>query len=162
MGDSVALLKRAAAMLESLPETKPACRSSLYATAAVDVPEEFSNLQFLNAVITVETELPPTVLSSAVHSIEAALGRKRSGIRHEPRNIDIDIVACGDVVNRTPELMLPHPEAAGRRFVMEPLAEILPDCILPGQTLTALELAAQLTNQQVSRLDGEDLLTKKF
>lgn len=151
-GDSVALLRRATAMLEALPGATPAGRSSLYETAAIDVPEEFKDLKFLNAVAAVETDLPPVALSTAVHAIETALGRTRSGVRHEPRTIDIDIVALGDCVSADPELTLPHPEAANRRFVMEPLAEILPDYRLPGQARTARELAVALSGQQVSRL----------
>ncbi|MBR4611453.1 MAG: 2-amino-4-hydroxy-6-hydroxymethyldihydropteridine diphosphokinase, partial [Kiritimatiellae bacterium] len=93
MGDSVALMRRAAGMVEELPRTSPVARSSIYETAAVDVPEEFKDIKFLNAVMAVETELEPAAFSDAIHAIEAALGRRRSGIRHEPRNIDIDIVA---------------------------------------------------------------------
>ena len=152
MGDSVALMRRAAGMVEELPRTSPVARSSIYETAAVDVPEEFRDIKFLNAVMAVETELTPAAFSDAIHAIEAALGRRRSGIRHEPRNIDIDIVAFGDCHSDDPALMLPHPEAARRRFVMEPLAEILPDYILPGQGKAAGEIAAALASQEVSRL----------
>ena len=152
MGDSVALMRRAARMVEELPRTSPVARSSIYETAAVDVPEEFRDIKFLNAVLAVETELAPTAFSDAIHAIEAALGRRRSGIRHEPRNIDIDIVAFGDCHSDDPALMLPHPEAARRRFVMEPLAEILPDYVLPGQGKAAIEISAALASQEVSRL----------
>lgn len=152
MGDSVALMRRAAGMVEELPRTSPVARSSIYETAAVDVPEEFKDIKFLNAVMAVETELEPAAFSDAIHAIEAALGRRRSGIRHEPRNIDIDIVAFGDCHSDDPALMLPHPEAARRRFVMEPLAEIFPDYVLPGQGKAAIEISAALASQEVSRL----------
>lgn len=144
MGDSVALLEKAATMVEALPETKPLARSSLYETEAVDVPPQFADTKFLNSVVAVETSLSPEAFSDAVHGIETALGRVRSGIRHEPRTIDIDIVAFGPILSAEPALTLPHPEAARRRFVMEPLAEILPDFVLPGQTRTAAEIAAAL------------------
>lgn len=144
MGDSVALLEKAATMVEALPDTKPLARSSLYETEAVDVPPQFADIKFINSVIAVETTLSPEAFSEAIHGIETALGRVRSGLRHEPRSIDIDIVAFGPLVSADPALTLPHPEAARRRFVMEPLVEILPDFILPGQARTAAEIASSL------------------
>lgn len=152
MGDSVALLRRAAALLEAMPLTSPAGRSSLYETAAIDVPDEFRDMKFLNAIVAVETELPPVAISAAAHAIEAALGRVRSGVRHEPRSIDVDIVAIGDIVSADQELTLPHPEAARRLFVMAPLAEIMPGFVLAGQGMSAAEIARSLEGQQVSRL----------
>ena len=147
MGDSVALLEKAATLVEALPETEPLARSSLYETEAVDVPPQFADIKFLNSVIAVETALPPETFSDAIHGIESALGRVRSGLRHEPRTIDIDIVSFGSAVSEYPSLTLPHPEAVRRRFVMEPLAEILPDYMLPGQTRTAAEIAASLPDR---------------
>lgn len=160
MGDCAALIGRAGDAVARLPRTRELARSSLYETEAVDVPEAFKDLKFLNAAMAVETALSPEELSDAVHAIEDALGRRRSGVRHEPRTIDIDIVACGDAVRRDPSLTLPHPEAARRRFVMEPLAEIMPDFVLPGETRTASEIAAALPlRPAVRRLAASHLVT---
>lgn len=144
MGDKAAVIEAAIAALAALPDSRLAARASLYETEPVDVDPRFGDLVFVNTVVALETTLSPDSLSTAVHKIEYRLGRRRSGIRHEPRTIDIDIVAIDALTSDRPDLLLPHPEAARRRFVMEPLAEILPDFVLPGQTLGAAALLATL------------------
>ncbi|MBR3086469.1 MAG: 2-amino-4-hydroxy-6-hydroxymethyldihydropteridine diphosphokinase [Kiritimatiellae bacterium] len=151
MGDSAALVRRAEDAVAAIPGIRELARSSLYETEAVDVPEQFADVKFVNAVAAYETSLAPEGLSLAVHGVEDSLGRKRSGLRHEPRTMDIDIVVCGDELRDSPELRLPHPEAARRRFVMEPLAEIMPGFILPGQSRTALEIASSLPPRPAAR-----------
>ena len=151
MGDKAAVIEAAIAALAALPSSRLTARASLYETEPVDVDPRFGDLIFLNTVVALETALPADDLSTAVHEIEFRLGRRRSGIRHEPRTIDIDIVALGDLTCDRPDLRLPHPEAANRRFVMEPLAEILPDFVLPGQSLTAAALLATLPERPAVR-----------
>ena len=137
-----------------MPLTAAVARSSFYETEAVDVPREFADLVFTNTAMAVETGLGARDFSDAVHGIETALGRTRSGLRHEPRTIDIDIVSFGDMQSGDPALTLPHPEAVRRRFVMEPIAEMLPGFVLPGQKRTAAEIAAALPAEpRVTRLD---------
>jgi 2-amino-4-hydroxy-6-hydroxymethyldihydropteridine diphosphokinase len=71
--------------------------------------------------------------------IEAQFGRER-GLANAPRPLDLDLIAYGDLVEAGPDLILPHPRAADRRFVMGPLAEIAPDWVHPvlGQSAQAL------------------------
>ena len=116
------------------------------------MPPEFAGVKFLNAVVAIETDLPPKALSAAMHAFETALGRRRTGLRHEPRPIDIDAIAIGDAASGDPALTLPHPEASCRRFVMEPLAEIFPEYVLPGQSRAAREIADALAGQGVRRI----------
>lgn len=152
MGDSVRVLSSALAEIESLPKTRIVCRASFYETEAVDVPDEFKDLLFINTACIAETTLDCYRFSDEIHAIEEKLGRRRTGLRHEPRIIDIDLIACGEICLNEPSLILPHPEAAGRRFVMEPIAEMRPDFVLPGQSLTAKEIFSQLPQRPMVRL----------
>lgn len=81
---------------------------------------------FLNGVVMVQTELEPRETLSALHRIEAAFGRDRH-TPNAPRTLDLDLIAHGREVGVFDGLVLPHPRAADRRFVMGPMAEIAPD-----------------------------------
>jgi 2-amino-4-hydroxy-6-hydroxymethyldihydropteridine diphosphokinase len=95
---------------------------------------------FLNAVALVDTALDPEALLLALHDVEARFGRRR-GSPNAPRTLDLDVVAYGRKVARTDTLVLPHPRAAERRFVMGPLAELAPRWRHPTDGRTAAELA---------------------
>lgn len=100
--------------------------SSYYTTAPVGGPEQ---PDYLNAVLIAESELPATDLLSLLHGIEKVLGRER--IEHwGPRTIDLDLIQYGSILSSAEELLLPHPRAYERRFVLEPWAEIEPEAIL--------------------------------
>ncbi len=81
---------------------------------------------FLNAVLKVETSLPPLDLLKTCQTIEAELGRIRDVI-NGPRTIDIDILMYDELEMLTPDLALPHPRMKDRDFVMRPLREIAPE-----------------------------------
>jgi 2-amino-4-hydroxy-6-hydroxymethyldihydropteridine diphosphokinase len=87
--------------------------------------------QFLNMVVSGETELAPHALLRFLNGIERAMGRTR-GIRYGPRLIDLDILFYGDEIIDDEELQVPHPRMAERRFVLVPLADIAPDLIHPA------------------------------
>ncbi len=143
LGDRLANLRAALATLEAgIPHTSFAV-APIYETEPVDVPEQWAEQSYCNTAVALETDLAPDVLSATVHAIEEKLGRRRMGY-HAPRTIDIDIVAFGDARSSRPDLRLPHPEAASRRFVLQPLADICPDFVLPGQTRTIAALLADL------------------
>jgi 2-amino-4-hydroxy-6-hydroxymethyldihydropteridine diphosphokinase len=116
-------LARAVESLAGLPLTRLARESSIEETEPVDVPPEFSDLKFLNQVAVFETGLEAHDFSRRMHSIEDALGRVRT-VRNGPRTIDIDLIDFDGMVLDEPELVLPHPRAAERDFVMRPLAEL--------------------------------------
>jgi 2-amino-4-hydroxy-6-hydroxymethyldihydropteridine diphosphokinase len=128
LGDRAANIRRAIAELDVADDVRVAKRSSLLENPAVGGPADAP--AFLNAVVEVETALPPHDLLSRLLEIERTLGRDR---RHkwEPRVIDLDLVLYGDRVIDTPALRVPHPLMHERRFVLAPLAEIAPDVVHP-------------------------------
>jgi 2-amino-4-hydroxy-6-hydroxymethyldihydropteridine diphosphokinase len=87
--------------------------------------------KYLNAVLIAESLLAPDELLKALHAIESRLGRVRE-IHWGPRTIDLDLIIVDDEKIHSPDLVLPHPRAHERRFVLEPWAEIDPDAVLPG------------------------------
>jgi 2-amino-4-hydroxy-6-hydroxymethyldihydropteridine diphosphokinase len=123
VGDRAAHLKRAIELLSGLPETRLLKVSSVIETEPVGVPEEFAGMKFLNQAAVFETDLAPRDFSGRMHSIEDILGRVRT-VRNGPRTIDIDLIDFGGIEMDDPELMLPHPRAKERDFVLVPLAEI--------------------------------------
>jgi 2-amino-4-hydroxy-6-hydroxymethyldihydropteridine diphosphokinase len=99
------------------------------------------NGNFLNQVLLVQTNLDPLALLQVTQKIEIELGRTRE--QHwGDRTIDIDILYFGELVSKDPQLILPHPYISERRFVLQPLAEILPLKKHPVSGKTSVELLA--------------------
>ena len=94
--------------------------SSILETEPVDAPPP----KFLNAVAIGTTTLGPHALLTALLALEQRLGRRRTGVRNEPRVIDLDLIAYDALRMRTRDLTLPHPRAHEREFVMGPLREL--------------------------------------
>lgn len=116
-------LAAARAALDALPGTRLVRASRILETEPVDVPDEFAHLKFLNQAVLVETTLEVHDFSRRMHAIEDDLGRVRT-VRNGPRMIDLDLIAFDDLTLNEPDLVLPHPRARQRAFVMEPLAEL--------------------------------------
>jgi 2-amino-4-hydroxy-6-hydroxymethyldihydropteridine diphosphokinase len=123
--------------------------SSLYETEPQDgaVGQE----DFLNACLAVETKLDPDALLEVCKDVERALGRSGGGERHAPRTIDVDVLLLGELEHRSERLVLPHPDLARRRFVLEPLLELDPELALPDGTPLGPVLA-RLESQRVERV----------
>jgi 2-amino-4-hydroxy-6-hydroxymethyldihydropteridine diphosphokinase len=100
--------------------------SSMYRTAPVGGPEQ---PDYINAVVLAESELPATDFLNMLHGIEKTLGRERT-IHWGPRTIDLDLIQYGSILSSSQELLLPHPRAHERRFVLEPWLEVDPDAHL--------------------------------
>ena len=143
VGDRARHLRAARVAVLAMPCVQlPIHTSCIYATSPVGCPPGTG--PFLNAVMEFEFAGEPLELLAALRACERALGRAESLERNAPRAIDLDLLYIGDVVLKTPDLILPHPRMAQRRFVLGPLAEIHPDLVLPGQQRNAAELLAQL------------------
>ena len=100
-----------------------------------------SDPPFLNGVAVVRTDHDPHALMATLGRIEDAFGRRRS-VRNAPRTLDLDLIAYGRLGGDLDGLILPHPRAAERRFVMGPLSEIAPHWVHPTVGRKALDLAA--------------------
>jgi 2-amino-4-hydroxy-6-hydroxymethyldihydropteridine diphosphokinase len=130
---------------------RPLAKSSLLETTPVDCPPGSPN--FVNAMVGLvprRDETPESLLRK-LQKLENEFGRTPKKILNEARSLDLDLIAFGNEVRATPELTLPHPRAHLRRFVLEPLAEIAPDLILPGQGRAVSELLRQLTTAEIVR-----------
>ena len=100
-----------------------------------------SDPPFLNGVAIVRTDHDPHALMATLGRIEDAFGRRRS-VRNAPRTLDLDLIAYGRLSGDLEGLILPHPRAAERRFVVGPIAEVAPDWVHPTNGRTAFDLAA--------------------
>lgn len=151
-GDPAATLKAATTRLQGL-SAEPLLLSSLWASAPVDCPPDSPT--YVNAV-TGLLPAPGVDARSFLHELQAienAFGRTRSGVLNEARVLDLDLIVFGNEQCNDAELVLPHPRAALRRFVLEPLAELCgPDWVLPGTSLRLAEHLAALEGQPISRL----------
>ncbi len=128
LGDRRSYLERALDLLDRDPEIRVADVSSFRDTEPVGYVDQ---PRFLNAVAAVETELGPRELLERMLAVERVLGRERVGPRYGPRTIDLDLLLYGDEEIAEPGLVIPHPRLAERAFVLEPLAELAPDLVLP-------------------------------
>jgi len=123
----------------------PAAVSAVYETDPVDCPP--GSAPFLNAVAVISTALEPSRLLARLAAFERELGRPARRAHHAPRPLDLDILYAGSTVLAGPDLTLPHPRLARRRFMLQPLAELRPQLVLPGQTRTVAALLAALPDQ---------------
>lgn len=123
LGDREGFLAFAVSSLSQLPNTRILAESKHRETAPVDVPEAFADLSFLNAAVLIETTLTPEALLTAALAIEAEAGRVRT-VRNGPRPLDVDLILYEGERRNTEALILPHPRAHLRDFVLEPLRDL--------------------------------------
>jgi 2-amino-4-hydroxy-6-hydroxymethyldihydropteridine diphosphokinase len=139
LGDSRKIVSDAMAELQMFSD-KPLLKSSLWQTSPVDCPP--GSPKFMNAVVGLvpkEKETPESLLKKLKY-LEKEFGRGPKNISNEPRLLDLDLIAFGQEIRQTEDLILPHPRAHLREFVLQPLNEIAPDLVLAGQRRTVAEL----------------------
>ncbi|PYJ74746.1 MAG: 2-amino-4-hydroxy-6-hydroxymethyldihydropteridine diphosphokinase [Verrucomicrobia bacterium] len=142
LGDRLANLRTTRkAILQLAGVTPPILASAIYETEPIDC--ESGAGKFLNAVLEFDYEGDPLELLKKLGELERALGRLPNHSRNLSRKIDIDLLYFGATKIDKKELQLPHPRMHLRRFVLQPLADIRPDLVLPNQTKTVRELLAQ-------------------
>jgi 2-amino-4-hydroxy-6-hydroxymethyldihydropteridine diphosphokinase len=137
LGDRQRILDDAVVQLAALPGIRLVAKSRWHATRPVGGPP--GQGEFLNGAALIETTLSPEQLHAALKQIESDAGRKRAE-RWAPRTLDLDLLLYDELVIDTPELTVPHPRMAFRRFVLEPAAEIAPAMRHPTIGWTILEL----------------------
>ncbi len=120
--------------------------SPTYETAAVGMAP--GTPDFLNRVVEVELDAArqrdPASFMQALLGIERDMGRTRVEGSVQSRPIDLDIVLWGDRILDLPGLLVPHPRMLGRRFVLQPLADLIPDVTVPGTGMTVADCLAAL------------------
>lgn len=132
LGDREATIAAAIDALGRLPLVDAVRASAPVESVAVTLSgPDASAPAYLNAVAIVTTRLAPSVLLGYLHAIEERHGRERR-VRWGDRTLDLDLIAYADQVSDAPALLLPHPRAAERDFVLEPWLELDPDATLPG------------------------------
>jgi len=150
LGDRQAALREALDRLDS-GASRILRRSSIYETEPRDLPDQ---PWFLNQVVEIDTTLSPFQLLAAIQKTEQEMGRER-GIPKGPRTIDVDILLYADQVIHTSELAIPHPRLAERRFVLEPLAELIPEFTHPVTHQTIAEMLGATADQVVKLHQGQ-------
>jgi dihydroneopterin aldolase / 2-amino-4-hydroxy-6-hydroxymethyldihydropteridine diphosphokinase len=142
LGDRAATLAAAVAELAATPGIEVVGVSPVVETDPVGGPAQ---PEYLNAVVAVRSTLTPHALLAACLAVEQRHGRERR-VRWAARTLDVDVVTYGDLVLQTPDLVLPHPRAATRAFVLAPWAALDPrgGLAVPGGSVPVLELLADL------------------
>ncbi len=148
LGDSRRIILDAMARLQSFSD-RPILKSSLWQTTPVGCPPD--SPMFVNAVVGLvsrKDETPESLLKK-LQLLQKEFGRQLRKVLNEPRPLDLDLIAFGSETHDKPELVLPHPRAHLRRFVLQPLSEIAPDLILPGQRKTVSQLLVELSSDEI-------------
>jgi 2-amino-4-hydroxy-6-hydroxymethyldihydropteridine diphosphokinase len=155
LGDRLANLRAGRAAVLDLPGVSaPVHSSGVYQTEPIDSTPGAGS--YLNAVIEVAYAGHPMTLLDALQAIEAALGRPSKRPRNAPRPLDLDILYVGNLTLANEEIVIPHPRLHMRRFVLEPLHDLRPDLILPGQHRTVAQLLAATADSAAVELFAGD------
>jgi len=147
LGDLRQTILAAMARLQTFSDD-PILKSLLWQTSPVDCPPD--SPVFVNAVAGLMPRVgeTPESLLAKLQLLEKEFGRHAKKLLNEPRPLDLDLIVFGNEIRNSPDLILPHPRGHLRRFVLQPLSEIAPDLVLPGQGKTVAELLAELPAEE--------------
>ena len=137
LSEPVTQIQRAISRLAQETGIRLQAASALYRTAPVGYADQ---PDFINAAVHIETSLAPMVLLRLLNQIEAEFGRERS-FQNAPRTLDLDLIDYAGQRWQTERLVLPHPRAHERGFVLIPLADMVPEHVLGahGQVVQLLQ-----------------------
>lgn len=155
LGDRHATLAGAVNALADTPEVKVVSVSPVYECPAEDAPTGSDD--FLNAVLLLDTTLSVHTLLERAHAVESAFGRERTGVLNEPRTLDVDLIVVGERLAQDEDLVLPHPRAHERAFVLRPWLDVDPEAYIPGQGLVA-DLIDDLDQSGLKHRDDLEIL----
>jgi 2-amino-4-hydroxy-6-hydroxymethyldihydropteridine diphosphokinase len=130
LGDAQGTIKQAIAHIAQLPHTTLAAQSALYHSTPIDS----AGPDYINAVIQINTLMPPYLLLNQLQNLEQQAGRERP-YANAPRTLDLDILLYGSAQISSPTLAVPHPRMFDRAFVLQPLAQIAPHLVSADQLL---------------------------
>lgn len=150
MGHREAQIRQAISALARTDHIEICRQSGLYETEPIGVEDQ---PWFLNTVVEIETDLTPRELLGVCKRIERELGRQERQ-RYGPREIDLDILLYDHAIVREPDLQIPHAQLDRRRFVLVPLAELVPHYVHPVLHKTIAELLQELTDPKEVRPYG--------
>jgi 2-amino-4-hydroxy-6-hydroxymethyldihydropteridine diphosphokinase len=154
LGERLSNLQGALNTLADTPEVWVTSVSPVYETAPVGAPE--GSRDFLNVVVLLDTTLSARTLLERALAIEDAYGRERNGEHGSPRTLDVDLIVVGDRRSDDEDLVLPHPRAHERAFVLAPWYDVDPDAELPDQGSVAV-LLEKAADQEVRLRDDLSL-----
>ena len=154
LGDRLGRLQGAVSALEDTPEVTIVAVSSVYETDPLSSPSHSG--KFLNAVVLIDTTLTVHTLLDRGFAIEDAFDRSRSG-SNAPRTLDVDLIVVGDRVCEDESLILPHPRAHERGFVLVPWLEIDPEGEIPGKGFVA-DLIGGVDTKGVTRREDLEII----
>lgn len=140
LGDVPSAIRAAEQELAGHPQIEQVACSRLYHTAPIG--ERAGNV-FVNAAFSCKTSLTPEGLLDFCQQIESSSGRQRL-IHWGPRTLDLDLIGYGNLILKTSRLVLPHPAAWYRRFVLDPLNDVASDWLHPERQATIQQLKQRL------------------
>lgn len=147
LGDRLANLQAARACLREIAVPGSLfLETSTYQTEPLLCPP--GSPFFYNSAVEISFDGNPRELLGITQAIEKKLGRSDAAARNAPRIVDIDLLYFGDQVIDAEDLVLPHPRIAERRFVLQPLAEIRPELVLPGQHRSIAEILLHMNTDE--------------
>lgn len=155
LGGRLHILRQAKTLILMDPHVKFIDQSAVYETEPVGVQPQYQAMKFLNAVFVVEAPYTPDEWLQKIKAVEKTLHRVRTADRNAPRTIDVDLLFCGGQVVDSELLTVPHPRWAERRFVVQPLADVRPDLVLPGTHEPVRKILALMPDNDDVRLFSE-------
>jgi 2-amino-4-hydroxy-6-hydroxymethyldihydropteridine diphosphokinase len=154
LGERLNNLQGAVNTLADTPEVWVTAVSPVYETAPIDAPE--GSKDFLNAIVLADTTLSARTLLERALAVEDAYGRERTDEAGAPRTLDVDLIVVGDRRSNDEDLVLPHPKAHERAFVLAPWNDVEPDAELLDLGPVA-DLLASTAGQTITLRDDLSL-----